>query len=197
MKIKISLHPLAAAGIAMLIFVLPPVTEYGFCAAILCHEAAHLFVARLLKMRVKGVKICPVGISIETSPPKSHLAGIAVALAGPVANAILCAAIYFSGAENECLQSTFVYSASLCVLNLLPIRSLDGGSALASLLSLTMKCDTVEKIMQAISTAALGVVWLAAVYVLFYTTENAALLVFAAYLFAFTVLKNEKLQNNS
>lgn len=197
MKIKISLHPLAAAGIAMLLFVLPPDKAYGMCAAVLCHELSHLCAARLLKMKLRGVKICPVGISVETTPPRSHLAGIAVALAGPLANAILCAMLYLSGIENECLFSTFVFSASLGALNLLPVRSLDGGSALISALSLVLPAEAAERISQAISTAALAIMWLVAVYVLFYSTENASLLVFTAYLFAFTVLKSEKSQNNS
>ena len=197
MRIKISLHPLAAAGIAMLLFVLPSDKAYGMCAAVLCHELSHLCAARLLKMKLRGVKICPVGISVETTPPRSHLAGIAVALAGPLANAILCAMLYLSGIENEYLSSTFVFSASLGALNLLPIRSLDGGSALLSLLALALDYDTAERISQARSTAALAIMWLVAVYVLLYSTENASLLVFTAYLFAFTILKNDKMQNSS
>jgi len=196
-KIKITLHPLAAAGMAMLLFVLPPETAYGICAAVLCHEAAHLFASKMLKMKVRGVKILPVGISVETSAPPTYLAGIAVALAGPLANACLCALMYFSGTENECLQSTFAFSFSLGALNLLPIRSLDGGSALSSLLSLALGCDASERICQAVSTATIAFIWLVSVYVLFYSAENAALLVFTSYLFAFTVLKNEKSQNSS
>lgn len=197
MRIKVSLHPLAAAGIAALLFVLPPETSYGMCAAVLCHEMSHLFVARLLKMKVRAIKLLPVGISVETSPPRTHLAGIAVALAGPLANAVLCALLYFSGMENGCNHATFLFSFSLGALNLLPIRSLDGGSTLLSLLALALDCDTAERISQAASAVSLAVIWLVAVYVLFYSTENASLLVFTAYLFAFTILKNDKMQNSS
>ena len=200
-NIKISVHPLAAAGIFLLCTVIPPSRAFGIIAAVLCHEAAHVFVGRLFSMKVRRAVLLPLGISFEMDAPRSYAAEFAVAAAGPLINILICALIKtglfpLSAGVDE----LFMFSASFAALNLMPIRSLDGGTMLLSATSAVFSRDTAERLLDISGAAALALLWLVGIYIFFYGTENFTLLIFVSFMFAAAVMKSDgsaKKQNMS
>gem|GEM_PF-750218 len=201
MKIKISVHPLAAAGIFLLCTAVPPSRTFGIVAAVLCHEAAHIFVGRLFSMKVRRAVLLPLGITFEMDAPRSYAAEFAVAAAGPFVNILICALIKTGlFPVSAGVDELFLFSASFAALNLMPVRSLDGGTMLLSAASKLFSRQTAERILDVFGAAALAFMWLVGIYIFFYGTENFTLLLFVSFMFAATVMKNDsapKKQNMS
>lgn len=106
---------------------------YGFMAVIL-HESAHLAAMFLLGMKADSVIFHACGIRIR---PENRLCSygreLIMMLAGPLSNIMVWAAVsYFHG--NILFAQAHL---ALGVLNILPCRRLDGGSALCCILSMT------------------------------------------------------------
>lgn len=185
---KISSDPLSLFICFTLFVILPTETFIFAFLAVLCHEAAHAVMGGLFKMKIREIKIMPVGISILMSPPRSYLCEAAVALSGPFMNALLSVAVLFACGKNE----LFYISLALCALNLLPLRSLDGGAAIRALMSMIFCEKAAEVMLDIFGIITLAFLYIIAVYVLFYTTENFALIAFTSYMFVFTVIKRDK-----
>lgn len=201
MRIKISVHPLAAAGIFLLCTAVPQSRTFGIVAAVLCHEAAHAFCGRLFSMRIRRAVVLPLGISFEMDAPRSYAAEFTVAAAGPLVNILICALIktgFFPLSAG--IDELFLFSASFAALNLMPIRSLDGGTMLLSAASALFSRETAERVLDIFSATALAMLWLVGIYIFFYGTENFTLLLFVSFMFAQAVMKSDgaaKKQNMS
>ena len=198
MRMKISVHPLAAAGMFLLFAATPQSRAFGMIAAVLCHEAAHAFAARLLGIRVKRAVVLPIGISFETDAPRSYAAEFAVAAAGPAVNVLICALIKTGLFPSSAgVDALFAFSASFAALNLLPVRSLDGGTMLLAALSALFGRDAAERVLGVTGIFSLAILWLIGIYVFFYGTENFALLVFVSFMFAQAVMKSGGAKNKN
>ena len=91
------------------------------------HELGHLLVLRLLGARVRELRVSVFGAELVTSAARLSYPGeIAAVLAGPAVN-LLCA-LGLGGAHAWVAAGAHL---SLCLFNLLPVRPLDGGRALA------------------------------------------------------------------
>jgi Zn-dependent protease/predicted transcriptional regulator len=121
------------------------ITSFFFFASVLLHELSHSVVATLSGIPVKRITLFLFGgvaeISREPSDPRTELR---VALAGPVASAIL-AAVFWAVVRlmgphpaRPGLQTALVYLALantvLLVFNLIPGLPLDGGRVLRAVL---------------------------------------------------------------
>ena len=158
----------------------------------MCHEVGHIAAGALCGVGVKGVAVLPVGISFEMKTPRSYIHEALIAAAGPFVNLCICALIaagIFPGGSG--VTELFVFSASLGALNLLPVRSLDGGNVAAALLSAAVGREKAERIVVILGTAVIVILYLAAVYVFFYGAENFSLLLFVSVLFFLSVMKRD------
>lgn len=196
MKIRFSVHPLAAAGIFVVCALMPPERSFGALAAVLVHEAAHLFAGRSAGLSLRGVKLMPFGISFEMSAPRSYVEQIFVCAAGPVMNFTVCALIS-SGVfpKSAACAELFAFSMAMAAVNTIPIRQLDGGEILFATCSLLFGNAVSERILDITSAVFTSLVWLTGVYIFFYDSENMALLAFSAFLFVAGFINSDKKRN--
>lgn len=96
-------------------------------SAALLHELGHLLVLYLLGGRVLGLRISIFGAELVTDAARLSYPGeLAAVLAGPAVN-LLCGLLLARGHAWVAAGAHL----SLCLFNLLPVRPLDGGRALA------------------------------------------------------------------
>ena len=189
-KPSFSVHPLAAAGL-FFIFLMPAPRPMMFLLATLLHEAAHAMAALLFSARIKSVTLTPFGASIGLSPPRSYVEEISVAAAGPAMNFLTCAVIKTGiFAEGAGTGDLFLFSLVLGALNLLPVRSLDGGTVLSATASLLFGKDAARTLLDITGAVCIFLLWLIGTYIFFYGGENFTLLAFSSCLFVFSVMKS-------
>lgn len=187
-KIRIHIHPFAAAGTFLLLFAMPRLYAFGAVSSVLLHEAGHMTAALLLGKRITEIRLMPVGISIGLSAASSYREELLIAAAGPLMNLLyLAAAAIFM--PDRVASSVLAASASLAVLNLLPLKSMDGGRIADAVLSPLLGVETSGRILYVTTCACLSVLWMLSLYVFFYSGVNFTLLLFCAYLFSYLIVK--------
>lgn len=133
-----------------------------FAAAL--HELGHITTARLLRVRLRGFRMSMCGVVMDFDFfGRSYFAELLVHLSGAFAGFLAAFAAYFLFGEK--CDYFIGINAAFSAINLLPIRSLDGGGALLSLLSVLFLPDTAYKIYCAVSRLV-SVILLALVIVL-------------------------------
>ena len=146
--------------------------------ALLLHEAGHLTAAVCLGIPLRRLHLEPGGAAMTFDfSHAGYLAEAIVHASGPLFG--IAAALLF------CRMSPYLsgLSLTLSLVNLLPIRGLDGGGLLTSLLSLRFLPDTVWRITEAASGAALLVLWAAILWIELRVGPDLALLAFVLALF--------------
>lgn len=124
----------------------------------LIHEAFHLIVCILLKVKVESFEILPFGVSLHVKKIEniSSLKQIFVYIAGPLScfvNLPVIYILYKYSFINE-VNSNFLLriNYSMCIVNLLPIFPLDGYMIFKAFLQLffpykkSLKCSTIVSI---------------------------------------------------
>lgn len=107
--------------------------------ALLVHELGHLFTARGLGYRVRSLELWPFGAALGMELAAGSRVALPVALAGPLCS--LAAAgmslltLRLLPGTGSVMEPFFLLNLSLAAVNLLPAEPLDGGRALAALLS--------------------------------------------------------------
>lgn len=144
--------------------------------AALLHEAGHLLAMSLCGVPVDRINICVAGAEIRgrhTGAGKTAMT--AVYLAGPLVNLIFGAASAAAGWDIFALCSF-----ALAAVNLLPVRTLDGGNALSVLLS---DFSWGERFVSVMSAVSVFLLWLVSVCLLFLSDGNLSLLAFVVCVF--------------
>ena len=153
------------------------------------HELGHIFAARVRGVRLKNFDIGIFGARLTMSGGIcSYLDEIIVCAAGPLVNLILAVISLIicnsCGRENE-LVSLFIFSSlSLGMINLLPIKSFDGGRILGAILSYAVDTAVAEKILNLLTFLSLFTLWCISLYLLLRTSASLSLFVFSASLFS-------------
>ena len=107
--------------------------------ALLLHETGHLLTARGLGYRVRSLELWPFGAALSMDLSTGSRCALPVALAGPLcsmaAAAMSLLLLRLLPRTEGVMEPFFCMNLSLAAVNLLPAEPLDGGRALASLLS--------------------------------------------------------------
>ena len=151
--------------------------------AALLHEVGHLAVAMMMKIPVKCIRIDIFGACIETdSLICSYVKEAILCLSGPAVN-LISATIFPNFFPFETSLFT-ISSVALAVINLLPIKSFDGGRALSCILLRFLPPDAVSAITNILSFVCIFILWSISVYFIMRVGAYLSLFVFSAALFA-------------
>jgi len=133
------LYPLIAAMLGM------GAETAALMIALAFHEAAHLLAAHALGVGIASIRLTPFGGAMAMENPYGLSPGrlIAVAAAGPLANALLTMAAgaltHWGMISPACALALIQTNLLLLAFNLLPALPLDGGRIAYALLSLKLK----------------------------------------------------------
>ncbi len=111
-------------------FVLPSVV------AVIFHECGHLFMMWLLECMPKSIKLIPASVQITARLSRNYKTDILVALSGPIVNLVIFGTLYYNYVCYENITTLMFALVNLIygLFNLLPVKGLDGGTVLLSVL---------------------------------------------------------------
>lgn len=137
---KIRLSPLMLVYLGLCIFLDELAALLPAFLLVLLHELAHGLAAKALGLRVESIELAPFGGVARIHGLETHAGReIAVALAGPLFNALLLlggsACAYFGMGDTAWLSRFILLNLCLCLFNLLPALPLDGGRVLRAALT--------------------------------------------------------------
>ena len=147
--------------------------------AVLLHEAGHILAARLVKAPLTSLKCGIQGFSLSFDfSALSYGREFFILIAGSVSG-LICAAAAYGFNRNFVYFS--VVSAVMAIVNLLPIRGLDGGEALACILDYFLLPEQSYRIAKAVSWIASLAFWMCVVWIQLRVHANLSLLAAALY----------------
>lgn len=178
-----------------------------FYFSALLHEMGHLIAAKLLGIHIKEIRIDFSGARICTEDHLfSYKKEIWLSISGPLVNFLCftaCIAVFinwgispeelsaqicaflFDG-EQSCVGCIGFFALSSFLqgaVNLLPIRTLDGGRMLYCTIAIIFNASVAEKIMDVFSSLSALVLWIAALYLMLRLSKGLGIYVFSACLF--------------
>ncbi len=150
-------------------------------AAAALHEVGHMIMLVLLGLGIRRIAVTPLGLEIDTKRGyRSFFEEITVSLAGCAVNFITFALLNGRGGAAELLADA---SLLLGILNIMPVRCLDGGEALLAGLSLVCLPDKAERICRRVSFLTLFLLWIPAAYIFLMSGYNYSLFIMCLWLF--------------
>ena len=158
--------------------------EVLICAAL--HELGHIIAMKLFGVEIFLFDILPCGAVIHSDADrlpykKEAIIALSGALAGVVSGiAALAFYLIFGGIHPLFFGVSNLF---LSLVNLIPVKGLDGARALEAILSLKLDRDRAEKITARISFVSLGILAVLSLFVIHITQNNFSLLAFCVYLF--------------
>lgn len=173
-----------AVAVITLILIFDSSSKVVVCVlCALIHECGHILAMLCFSIKPKAIKLRLFDIAIIEDNEKSELADLIITIAGPVVN-LICACIfyYFS-------TTLFVCNLSLCVFNMLPIDTFDGGHALYLLLSKKLSFKTVTIVQKVLTLILLVPILVVGIMVLIDSKHNYSLLLIALYLLTILFIK--------
>lgn len=149
------------------------------------HELGHLCAAKLCKIKLRKLKLGILGAAIiPHNSLFSYKKELILSLGGPAVN-IICALLTSPFANSSYFLSSFyLYSVSLAILNLFPIKSFDGGRILYALLTSKLSPKTSEKILNTTSFILIFILWSISIYLLIKISSSISLYVFSISIFS-------------
>lgn len=183
-----SIHIKFSAVVFAALFLLLETSEFtvSLLAAAAAHEAGHLIAMIVSGNRPKSITVYPFGIDIASGHSLcSYRTDIFISAAGCAVN-LLLSAVFFA------VLPTFAQCcAVLFLLNILPVKSLDGGRIVECFLLLRMDQDRAEGILYVTSFIFIVLLWMLSIYLLLFAPFNPTLFFICVYLFALIFLKKE------
>lgn len=173
-------------------------TTLIFLAAFL-HELGHIFAARMLNIRISKMRLDLMGALLMTSGIHSYRSERLLCAAGPFMN-LLCFLIgssfhlYFRlplAVSEEVLFFCRV-NASLMIINTLPVRNLDGGRILHSILCERAGVRTADTVVDIFSFASICFLWMISVYLLIKYESSLSMFTFSVMLFIKLFVRGEE-----
>ncbi len=152
--------------------------------AALLHEGGHILAAWTVGVPVGRLRLDLFGARMSLSGLLSYRREFFIAAAGPLSNLISSALAFpvwhHAGKPTDGGITLFlVASFGLAVINLLPVRSLDGGRMLRCLLAHTISERAADGILTVTTAFFLGTLWLLSVYALLRIGEMMTLFAFS------------------
>ncbi len=148
------------------------------------HECGHLLAARLLGLPLREMKLDLLGARLELSGGLLSFSDEwLLCAAGPMFSLLLSAILSPLWKWSDFAVLLSCSSLLLGILNLLPIRSFDGGRMLDAFLSARFGTATGDRVLRLTSLLFLFLIWALAVYCLLRAGDGLSLLCFSMSLF--------------
>ena len=159
--------------------------------AVVMHETAHLFAMWLLDCSPKRIKLIPASVQISTSFSKGYKNDILVSLSGPVINLVLFGTLYYNYLcfENQATINFALINLVFGIFNLLPVKGLDGGTVLLSILCKFMNIDRAVLIVRASTAIIASAIIMLAIMLTVGGKMNLSLYIIGIYLFIMCLMK--------
>lgn len=161
-------------------------------ASALLHELGHIILMYIYNVKIYSVTVLPFGAVIRSDAsalPYKHES--LVALAGPGVN-IVCAVltgVVCAFVPNKELVFFAVCNILLGLVNLVPVKTLDGGRAVCCLLCCVMPPEKADKYIELVSYLSLIFLAVASLVLLALTEYNFSLIIFCVYIFICTYVQ--------
>ena len=171
-----------------LLFTSNKFTFLSFLAAAI-HEVGHLVASKFFNIRICELNFGLLGARLKTSGALcSYKQEILLCFFGPLFNFLSAALVYTIsknvGCSGDEIDFFIMSSLVLGILNLLPIRSFDGGRILEAMLSSFLSVETVFFVINLFSFIIIFSLWCISVYFLLIYTSSLGLFIFSLSLFA-------------
>ena len=147
-------------------------------AAAMLHELGHMVAAWGWGVTIRSLRLDLFGARLELGGLTGYAAELAVAAGGPLVSLAVAALFRPMGGMWMGAELFSSVSLGLGLLNLLPVRGLDGGRMLSCALSLTAGEGVSESVLRLTTGIALGCLWLLSVYALLRVGEALTLFTF-------------------
>ena len=159
--------------------------------AALLHELGHIAAAWGWGVPLRGMRLDLFGARMELGGRIPYRAELAVAAGGPLVSLLAASLAFPLGRVRGGAYLFAAVSLGLGMLNLLPVRGLDGGRMLSCGLSLLLDERAADLTLRLTTGLALGSLWLLSVYCLLRLGETLTLFTFTLCLLL-RLLGNEK-----
>lgn len=183
-KPKITFTPAFFVCWGALVLLEPGGWIVGVGCAMALHEAGHLIALYATGGGMCGVRFRLAGMEMLRAPGlRSYLSDAAVSLCGPACSLIGALGLL---CPTPRMQTFAAASLLLGLLNILPIRTLDGGEALYALLCRRTGPERAARTARRVSFLFVIPLWMLAVWIMLMTGGNFSLFVLTVCLFCST-----------
>ncbi len=182
--LELRMTPIVAILFLGMIFVDRTGVWFVTLLAAFLHEMGHLAAAKLLHIPLGSLQLDLLGARMEVKGRMlSYGEEFLLCAAGPLVSLFAAAAAGLLWQYSQAAEWFSCASLLLGLLNLLPIRSFDGGRMLDSFLMLFLSQRAVQTLTRAISFLFLFLLWAVAVYFLLRVGDGLSLFCFSMSLF--------------
>ena len=159
--------------------------------AIIMHEIGHLFAMWALDCAPKRVKLIPASVQITASFTKGYKNDIIIAICGPLVNFLLFFTLYLNylAFKNKITLCYALINLIIGLFNSLPVKGLDGGTVLFSILVKRKDYNKAVLILRAVTVGVALSIIVVAVLLTVKNKINLSLYIIGIYLFIMSILK--------
>ncbi len=156
------------------------------------HECGHFVTSKIIKIHLKEFNFDFLGAKLKTEEKiYSYKKEVFLCLGGPLFNFISVLILHVLCLPKSPATELFSYTAvALGTLNLLPIKSFDGGRIFEIILSTLFSPTTSEIIVSILSFLSLLLLWICSVYILLIYDTSVGLFVFSISVFCHLFIKD-------
>ena len=159
--------------------------------AVFMHEMGHLFCMWVQDSSPKSIKLIPASVQLNTGIGSSYKKDIIVALCGPAVNFVLFFTLFINylAFKNE---PTLYYALRNLIIggfNMLPVKGLDGGTVLFSILAIKLDLNRAMLIMRLVTLFIAAIALVTAITLTLRGKVNVSLYIIAIYLIVMSIIK--------
>lgn len=186
-KIKLRISIFGMLMLLILIFGDNSIYSVIALSAAAVHEIGHIIAAKILGVKFKTLSLNLLGARLGLDTPLySYKKEFLLCAAGPAINIItgdIALCLYHLRIHDEHILFFSIASFFLALLNLLPIKSFDGGRMLLCFTAPTFGLYTAEKLLAVLSFISVLILWTISLYLMLRVGSSLALFVFSSSLF--------------
>ena len=147
------------------------------------HELGHIVAMLSFSIKPRSISLRVFDIAIEECSQKSDFEDFIITISGPLSNLTFACLFYFINID------LCICNIALCLFNLLPVDTFDGGHALYLLLSKKLSVNTSRIVLKILTLLVLIPLFVFGIIVLCYSKYNYSLLLISLYLLAILFIK--------